>query len=411
MLILALSPEQQDQTLRAFHRLHRFWSWRIYVVEPSDLSAVLSDGQWEEERCLGELEKHRAKLPLIHNPDEVDPLLGWLWLDSGRSLIPVKDGSDASLYVYPLLESIHPDLESPYRYLMSELNRELLGTEQLVDRIRVCGGCQGGHLNYLDVCPFCHELDIESSQSLHCFTCGYVGEQGEFLRSGRLECPKCLTPLRHIGVDYDRPIETHRCNSCNQKFAQADTRVSCFSCGQKNEIHDLIVRKIHQYKIGYQGGHSIRYGHRLTTPELMLKGKVDAAFFNSLLVWSNKLARRTKQQHLLMGLYLPGLADYGKLYGEARMFALTEQIAYRLNGLFRETDVCCQVRNELLLVLMPYAARESLPVLQSKIETLAAMIEEDDFRLQVFAWGLPDDTLADDAANWIQSRLTQVYAS
>ncbi|MCL6415995.1 hypothetical protein MIB92_10050 [Aestuariirhabdus sp. Z084] len=410
LLLLSLSAEQQDLILNQLHASHRYWTWRVYGLEDSARLSLMADGLWDEALCLEDYEQHQSKLTLIHSPEEVDPLLGWLWLDNTRSLIPVKSGDTPSLYSYPLLESIHPDLESPYRYLMSEINRELLVSERLVDRVRVCGNCQGGHLNYVDVCPSCHDFDIESSQSLHCFTCGYVGAQDEFLRSTKLECPKCLTQLRHIGVDYDKPIETHRCNSCQQRFAEAETRVSCFSCDHKNEISDLIVRRIHQCKIGYQGDHSIRHGHRLTTPELMLKGKVDVAFFNSILVWSNKLAKRSQEEHLILGLYLPRLDGYGKLYGDAKMFSLTEQIASRLNGLFRETDICCQVRNDMLLVLMPHATEQSLPVLQEKIESLAALIEEDNFSLKVFAWKLPDENLADDAALWIQNKLMDVYA-
>ena len=39
-----------------------------------------------------------------------------------------------------------------------------------------------------------------------------------FLSSGALACPKCTTRLRHIGADYDRPLENHTCNVCRPEL-------------------------------------------------------------------------------------------------------------------------------------------------------------------------------------------------
>ncbi|MCV5275922.1 hypothetical protein OFC49_34870, partial [Escherichia coli] len=85
-----------------------------------------------------------------------------------------------------------------------------------------------------------------------------------------------------------------------------------------------------------------QHGKSIQAPELSIKGKVEVSFFQNLLVWLNKVALRHKEQHLLLGLHLPTIDEYGKQYGDAKLFSLMDQLTRRLSGLFRDTDICCQ---------------------------------------------------------------------
>ncbi|WP_337028422.1 diguanylate cyclase domain-containing protein [Vibrio cholerae] len=410
LLIVARSSEQ-DKWLQALHHTRRYWSWMIKVEEESELSGLLSDGVWEGERSLTEWNELQRRLALFHEPEECDPLLGWLGLVPNRRLMPLRDSRDPNLYRYPLLEAILPELDSPTRFLIAEANRGLLRAEQLVDRIRLCPSCHSGHLNYVEVCPSCRHIDIREKVSLHCFTCGHVGEQHHFTRGGRLQCPKCLTQLRHIGVDYDRPLETHECNQCHHAFVEAETGVNCLSCGTASQVEQLVIRKVLTYSLGEQGEEVLRFGRQLVAPELSLNGKVDKSYFMSLLVWLNKLAQRHDEQHLILALHIPTFEEYLKAFGEAKTFSLTEQLTERLNGLFRETDVCCQYHHDLILVLMPKASLEHLDVLKNKIEEMSRLVESDQFTLDVFAWMLPDPSLIEEGSVWIQQQVSDIYVA
>jgi hypothetical protein len=411
LLILSGELENQDLILTAIHKSDIYWSWAIFVEKTSTLSEFLSDGIWFNQSGWDTWDRIQHRYELFKDNAKHDKIIGWLALNPQRKIKPFRDSSTADIYRYPILETYLPELESPARFLLSEAKRSIIESEEMVDRIRVCSQCNGGHLNYIEVCPSCHHFDIQDHVSLHCFTCGYVGEQGEFLKNGKLQCPKCITQLRHIGVDYDRPLETHRCNHCEHKFPEANTRVSCLTCGHKSEIKELVVRRISSYQIGEQGEYILKNGRQANAPELTLKGKVDSYYFSSLLSWVNKLALRHKEQHMLLGIHLPALKDYGRVKGEIRAFALIDQITQRLNGLFRESDICCQIRHDLILVLMPKTNHQHINVIRDKINKLSALIENGELPLSVFAWELPDKSIPDFSLEWLNDKVGEVYAA
>ncbi len=411
LLILAGDIEQQDIILKSIHKSDLYWSWAIFVDKASKLSEHLSDGVWFKQSGWKTWEHIQHRYEIFKENAEQDKIIGWLALNPQRKIKPYRDSSTSSIYRYPLIETYLPDLESPGRFLLSEAKRSIIEPDEMVDRIRVCSQCNGGHLNYVEVCPSCHHFDIQEHVSLHCFTCGYVGGQDKFIRNSKLECPKCLTQLRHIGVDYDRPLETHRCNHCEHKFPEADTRVGCLTCGHKSEIKELVVRRISSYQIGEQGEYILRNGRQVSAPELSLRGKVDAYYFSSLLSWVNKLALRHKEEHVLLGIHLPDLNTYSRTKGEISTFALVDQITQRLNGLFRESDICCQFRHDLIFVLMPKTNYQHINVIQKKIHQLSSLIEGGQLSLSIFAWEIPDETLSDTAHEWLSEKMGEVYVA
>ena len=405
------NTDEIDASLRAFYSRPESWSWCVFVTNATPLSECVTDGIYDYQLASSTWDGMRSRLETMKHRSTVDPLIGWLGVNRERRVKPLKSITSTSIYSYPIIDLFFPDLNSTYRYVLAEQKQGVLEQDQLIDRIRVCSKCNSGHLNYIEVCPSCSSIDIESQSSLHCFTCGHVGEQQSFLRRGKLECPKCLTQLRHIGVDYDRPLENHVCNSCNHLFVEASTVSHCLSCSSQIAIEDLVVRKIYKMSLGETGEYTFQHGKIAQAPTLSIKGKVDVSYFQNLLVWVNKVALRHGEKHLLLGLHLPSLDDYGKQYGDARLFALMDQLTTRLGSLFRDTDICCQFRQDVLLVLMPNTKESSLAVLRSKLKELSGLIDEDDFVLNAFAWTLPNKELDADIDIWLESITGEIYAA
>lgn len=412
MLCINDSDSQQvEQSLKTFYQKPGRWSWCIYVTEHTPYSRCVTDGIFEQNEALETWHNVQRRIEAIRQPELLDPLIGWLGVNRQRRVTALKSLDSTAIYSYPIVDLFFPDMYSTYRYVLSEQSRGVLEAEQLIDRIRVCSYCNSGHLNYVEVCPDCSSIDIDSQSSLHCFTCGHVGEQLSFQRHGKLECPKCLTQLRHIGVDYDRPLENHVCNSCSSLFVEASTISQCLSCNEKNHVEQLAVRKIYQFKLGEVGEYIYQHGKSIQAPELSIKGKVEVSFFQNLLLWLNKVAVRHKDQHLLLGLHLPSLNEYGKQYGDAKLFSLMEQLTGRLSSIFRDTDICCQFRQDVLLVLTPNTTPSSLGVLQEKLSELGELIEDEAFELNVFSWELPDVGIEDGVALWLETRVGEIYAA
>lgn len=406
-VLIITDIEQQDAQLEALHRSQRFWRWRIYTSQPSAFSSALSDGDQIPEDLDAVWQAHLSSLSAIKEGN-VYPMLAWLWLDEKRRLLPVRQPSLAAIYRYPLLEAYSEDGAAPSRALLQMTQRGYLEEGDLVDKVRYCPVCQSGHINYVETCPSCHGIDIVPEQSLHCFTCGHVAGQDTFTRSGKLICPNCLTQLRHIGVDYDRPLENFACNSCHYRFTDAETKARCMTCDTYSLPNELIARQIYQYDTGPQTSSLLRRGHTFQVPVLSLNALVDTPFLFSLLPWLNKLAKRHQQPHLILALHLPGLEGYSQHHGELKMLDLTEQLSERLNGMLRDTDICCQYLPDTLLLVMPNTPESALGVLQQKIENLASLIETEDFTLRVYAWSLPDEALSEDAASWLAFKMNEI---
>lgn len=403
--------ELQNEVIKQFYSKRWSWSWSIFTTQRNALSDCLTDGVFDEASWLTIRREAERRLTTTANVELLEPIIGWLSINRERNVMCSKDIRSTSLYRYPIIEALYPELDSTYRFVLAEKSRGILDSVELIDRIRVCSKCNSGHLNYVDVCPSCSSIDIESQSSLHCFTCGHVDDQQSFLRRGKLECPKCMTQLRHIGVDYDRPLESHKCNTCSSLFVEASTLTQCMSCDSKVPVNELVVRKIYQYRLGETGEYIFQHGKSIQAPQLSIKGKVESGYFQNLLSWVNKVALRHKEEHLLLALYLPSLADYGKQYGDAKLFALIEQITSRLSSLFRDTDICCQYKQDVLLVLMPKTRKQSLSAVQLKLSELSELIEEDDFELNVHARSLPDPALSADVESWLEALLRDIYAA
>lgn len=412
ILCINLSNHQEiDASLRAFFRQPDRWSWCVYVTTETDYSQCVTDGLFDHATALETWSSIQPRLEAILSQGSIDPLIGWLGIHRRRRVFAFKSLESTSIYSYPIIEALFPDLYSTYRYVLSEQNHGVLEAEQLIDRIRVCPHCSSGHLNYIEVCPDCRSIDIDLQSSLHCFTCGHVGAQQSFQRRGKLECPKCFTQLRHIGVDYDRPLENHVCNHCTSLFVEAGTIAQCLSCSAKIKIEELAVRKYHQFKLGENGEYIYQHGKTIQAPELSIKGKVEIGFFQNLLAWLNKVALRHHEHHTLLALHLPSLDAYGKQHGDASLFSLMAQLTGRLSSLFRDTDICCQYKQDVLLVLMPNTPYSNVDVLQRKLLALSELIEDEDFELNVFSWGLPNAAIDDGISPWLDGLMEHIYAA
>lgn len=166
--------------------------------------------------------------------------LAWYsWPRAHFRLLPRWQAGCRQGYSYPLLDCL---LGSESAGSLPQLVSErLLQSEQLVDRVRLCNRCHSAHLNFVDVCPECAHIALEAKPAVHCFTCGHVDDQDAFMQQGALRCPKCVTTLRHIGVDYDRPLEKYLCLSCHARFMEAAVLARCHECGQASKPDDLVV--------------------------------------------------------------------------------------------------------------------------------------------------------------------------
>jgi len=420
LLLLDLPGARAGEALRALRMDRRYRFSLIYCCQdqdaccvalgdgapPSDLGALASLWQlWNERFGLF----NRGALPERFEAR----VLAWLWLRPQSAVYAVRSVSVAQHYHYPLLEALGDD-ETPnaFTWLQLMTQQGWLEEAELLDRVRLCVGCGSGRLNYVDVCPECQTLEIARQPSLHCFTCGHVGPQEHFLKDGLLLCPNCLSRLRHIGSDYDRPLENYRCRSCQSFFVDADIEARCLDCGLAHAPDKLRVREVRNYRLAEAGRLRCRQGYGSNAVEANQFSQLNLLTrkaFHELLNWQLQQVRRYKQPAFsLLGLRFVNLAATISELGELRGHALVDGLVEHLQEAVRDTDRCSRVSEEILWVMMPHTDASGVAVVRQRLaQNVERLASEHIGRLQLrqASFTAPDDLLEQEDAALLLARL------
>ena len=340
-------------------------------------------------------------------------VLAWLWLRSRGDVHAVRDAGVAQHYRYPLLEALSDgETISDFSWLQLMTQQGWLEEGVLLDRLRLCTDCGSGRLNYVDVCPECQALDISRQPSLHCFTCGHVGAQEHFLKDGLLLCPNCFSRLRHIGSDYDRPLENYRCRSCQAFFVDAEVEARCLDCGQAHAPDKLRVREVRHFRLAEAGRLRCRQGYSASVAETDQFGALNLLnqkSFHELLNWQLQLVRRYKQPAFsLLGLRFVNLAATISALGELRGHALVDSLVERLQEAVRDTDRCSRVSEEILWIMMPHTDAAGLAVVRKRLQEGAERLASEQIgqlQLRQIGFTAPADLLEQEDAALLLARL------
>lgn len=432
-VIVDLAGESQDAFLRRLHAQPHGWSTQVFVTAESKYSPFLSDGEFD----ISSYKPHADKLALLPERPR-DRLLAYLWLNKNRRLNAKRDTSDKSLYSFPLLQAYHNEEKTPFKYLHQLEKNSFLEEVAVTDRVRHCKFCDSGYLNYVDTCPSCSSIDISKFDALHCFTCGHVDDASEFVKSSYMSCPKCSTKLKHIGVDYDRPLEMLSCNDCSSEFAEAEVVASCLSCDTKTKPGNLLVRSYKELKLGEDAQKYLLDGESGFVAEVNLTTSVEPRVFEALIEWKNKLALRHGHKALLMGIKLVNVEQFTKSEGEVAFIEFMSKFSEVLESMFRTTDVCCQYQQDLVMVLLPHFELENisdatslqfdvtnlainsqtktdnfgetnLSIIEQRLSDFAELIDLPYLAMTVKHWSLPEQQLLD-ASQWLNGKAGELDA-
>ncbi len=420
VLLLDLPGARAGEALRGLRMDRRYRFSLIYCCQDSDAWCVaLGDGAPPPD--LGALAPlwrlWRERFGLFDRgvaPERFESrVLAWLWLRPHGAVHAVRDAGAAQHYRYPLLEALADD-ESPnaFAWLQLMTQQGWLEEGELLDRLRLCISCGSGRLNYVDVCPECQTLEIARQPSLHCFTCGHVAPQEHFLKDGLLLCPNCLSRLRHIGSDYDRPLENYRCRSCQAFFVDAEVEARCLDCGHAHAPDKLRVREVRHFRLAEAGRLRCRQGYATAAVAAESFGQLallSQSAFHELLNWQLQLVRRYKQPAFsLLGLRFVNMAATLSALGELRGHALVDSLVERLQEAVRDTDRCCRVSEEILWILMPHTDAAGLAVVRQRLAQGAERLASEQIgklQLRLAGFTAPADLLEQEDAALLLARL------
>lgn len=195
---------------------------------------------------------------------------------------------------FPLAECLHDwslfHINEYFSWIDMGVSNGTLAYRKTVYRLHVCPKCQHSHLIYQEQCPNCGSNDLDYEPVIHHFPCANISPEHTYMVGGQLICPKCHKPLRHIGIDYDRPTSLYLCHNCHQSFLTPDTTALCTYCGTVSKVKDLFPRSIHVVEITPKGINDICRGIHSFSPY--------NDYFNNympLQAFENRLSLITKQ--------------------------------------------------------------------------------------------------------------------
>lgn len=265
---------------------------------------------------------------------------------------------------------------SSAEWLISLCTQGLLVTIGLVDRIRTCPHCHTGKFNYIDSCPLCKSIDFTKRRMLHCFTCGHVAPEENFKNGMMLICPRCNTTLRHIGSDYDRPIETYLCNSCSERFIEPEVKADCLQCRQKSAPEDLEIRQLYNYEMTAKGKRAVQLGSVNFEFSLFDNNlNVLPLYFYHVADWLLQMkARYSDEDFSLLCIKIVGLEAIESTAGMNQFKNVIDELATRIRELVRLTDITTSTGANTFWVLLPRTNQKGGELLASKVEKLADMV-------------------------------------
>ena len=379
ILVDLASVPRADDVLRALRRSPRHRFRLIWLRGEASASALaLADGTFQAvedpaariAECASRLQASAAGRRL---QDQDDLLMALLWSHPELTLTAVRDWHAPTLYRYPLLDALLSE-GTVEHWLRTLRHRRLLDSVDLIDRVRLCPGCQRAHLSFVDVCPECDALDIRTEPGLHCFSCGHVGPQHQFLTQGMLRCPNCTTVLRHIGEDYDRPLENHVCGSCQHIFVEGNVLARCMGCGQTHKPEALEALAIHTYRLSETGRLAARTGDLGGMYQVFDEiNYITPEHFQFFCDWSLELVRRhTDTRFGIVLLRLDRVPELVDQLGHNRATRLVDAFAERLKTLVRSTDLMTRTSEDCLWLFLPQTDRKGVNALADRLRQVQA---------------------------------------
>ena len=310
----------------------------------------------------------------------------YLFSRKNKQLLPVMTYQNPYGFAYPLVEALSQEgTANDHWYVLNALvKREYLEVVEIANEIQICPPCEGGLLNFKNCCPNCESVNLHIEPFVHCFTCGNVGPVKEFMRHQSLVCHRCQTSLKHIGIDYDKPIEDKICEKCQHRFFEANTLFVCLVCHQVGNPDTLRTRKLHAFQLTRKGREFAK--NQLQKLALDLGAFFELIHFNvwELIVqWQIRVSKRHSEIEFVAGVIF--IANMNVLIEKIGFLRTEQQLVLfyeNARNLFRSTDLI-SVEDDKLFCLLTMANPSHVQVIQDRLKQFDKKASSDDPTLEI----------------------------
>lgn len=418
LIVNASHAEAAEAILKQWRGHRHFAAYPAFTAVDLDTTvSALSDGTISglddaHDRARS-IQQYLTKLASPSSLDGADRLLlSYLYARPKLQLSPIRDAADLRLYLYPIADAMAPHTESAESWLRSLVNRGYLDQVSLADRVHRCGHCDSALLSFTDACVACSSVNIEAKRFMHCFTCGHVAPEDNFVRRSGLACPQCTKQLRHIGTDYDRPLEDNICNDCGHHFAGGKAIARCLGCDQVNDPEDLVATRFFNLGLSEKGALAARSGMLDQSQELVdVYRYATPGYLNQMLEWLLALcARHADESFSVVSIHVTNLDSHIAKVGHIAAWERVDTFGKRLTALTRDTDLLARMGRLETWVLLPKTDREGCERFEEQIHSLTAGLQGDvqhQLEVAVRSVSVPEVVPADVSAEALLARLRE----
>ncbi len=325
------------------------------VGTPRDDGFPVSPEQEETINAIRSSRHYQQKIPSVIGQQQVSMRLLRFMASRGDEQEPIQTPEFLGGYVYPKLNMFFPEEDFSIWDLLEELEKQHLVEGRFIARAYHCVHCECAFLNFMETCPDCGSPNLKSEELIHHFRCAYAGPMSEFQRGGVLVCPKCDLGLKHIGVDYDKPSLTFRCNDCQYVFEEPVPTTVCYNCGRRTAPEDQMQRTVQAYTITALGSNIALFGQEQLFTKLLKENLelIDNESFSRLVKMERERIHRYKKSvSSLMVVEIKGLADALAELGD-RGVEFYRDMANAFVAEIRTSDIMTIVGRSVANVLMP----------------------------------------------------------
>ncbi len=263
-------------------------------------------------------------------------------------------------YSYPSLEPFFAGNDESLWNLLELLEQQQMLTARFVSRSYQCVHCQSSFLNFVETCPDCKAINIESDDLIHHFRCGYSAASKDFKSGEQMNCPKCMRVLKQIGVDYDKPSLTFRCRECQYVFEEPFVSTICYHCGRRTDPDHQSQRSIYAYAITALGENSALFGpeqlfHNILGHELNVF-EYDA-FQKFIDIETARIGRYKVSTSSILIVEIRGFAEAMAALGQ-RSIELYKELAHIFSAGLRTSDVISTRGQSVFIMLLVETGEE-----------------------------------------------------
>lgn len=417
-VIESASNELGLETLKLLRTNIKTFLLPVFLFELSGPKLdVLSDGKIDTLGDVSALSEEIVvrKMQLKHTDTDYEGslllrVLAYLYTRPDTIINPLQHWNLPYLYTYYLLDVLAGKDEQDVLPIESLKQRNLVSQVDFVDRVRHCAKCNFAHFNFIDICPACKCIDIEKKPFLHCFACGTVAPQELFLKDNSMSCPQCYAQLRHIGADYDRPLENYICRACDHLFQEPEVTAHCQNCDKKSSPDELVPRSVYSYKLTERGKGAVRTGELEEVLNLLDElQNINPAHFCYTLNWLLKICKRHPEELFsLVGIRILNIAQLYKVIGQYRLIELVDSYISRVREMIRTTDLTTRMVDDTVWLLLPKTNVLNCDIVVSRILALGSSANQpEDVQLQLKTVNFtgPDNIINGESGEQLLARL------